>query len=76
MKRIYIIITLLYVLFIQAISGQEKKWTLEDCITYAVKNNIAIQRQKLLTQSRQADLLASRMSPSSKSGCSITTSAS
>jgi outer membrane protein len=38
-----------------------KKWTLEDCINYAVTNNIGLQRQRLLTQSTEADLLASRM---------------
>jgi outer membrane protein len=62
MKRILIIISLLLVLFVQSISGQVKKWTLEDCIKYAVTNNIGLQRQKLITQSRQADLLTSRMS--------------
>jgi outer membrane protein len=61
MKRIYFIITLLFVLCFQDISAQVKKWTLEDCIDYAVKNNIGLQRQKLTTQSREADLLASRM---------------
>jgi len=61
MKRIYLIISLLIVLCFQKISGQEKKWTLEDCINYAVTNNIGLQRQRLLTQSKEADLLASRM---------------
>jgi outer membrane protein len=61
MKRIYLVISLLIVLCFQKISGQEKKWTLEDCINYAVTNNIGLQRQRLLTQSKEADLLASRM---------------
>ena len=61
MKRIYIIISLLSVLFIQAISGQVKKWTLEDCIKYAVTNNIGLQRQKLQTELKRTDLLVSRM---------------
>ena len=43
------------------ISAQVKKWTLEDCINYAVTNNIGLQRQRLLTESKEVDLLASRM---------------
>jgi outer membrane protein len=61
MKRIYLIISLLIVLCLTEISAQEKKWTLEDCIRYAVENNIGLQRQKLLTQAKQTDLLVSRM---------------
>jgi outer membrane protein len=61
MKRTYLIISLLIVLCFQEISAQVKKWTLEDCINYAVTNNIGLQRQRLLTLSKEADLLASRM---------------
>lgn len=61
MKRIYLIISLLIVLCFEKISAQVKKWTLEDCINYAVTNNIGLQRQKLITQSKQADLVTSRM---------------
>jgi outer membrane protein len=61
MKRIHLIISLLLVLYFNEISAQDKKWTLEDCIRYAVENNIGLQRQKLLTESKQTDLLVSRM---------------
>jgi len=61
MKRIYLTISLLIVLCFQEISAQVKKWTLEDCINYAVTNNIGLQRQKLITKSKQADLVTSRM---------------
>ena len=73
MKRIYIIISLLSVLFIQAISGQVKKWTLEDCIKYAVTNNIGLQRQKLQTELKRTDLLVSRMNllPNLNAGSNI-----
>jgi len=37
------------------------KWTLEDCINYAVENNIGLKRQKLLTESAESDLLKSKM---------------
>ena len=42
-------------------SGQIKKWTLEDCINYAVTNNIGLKRQKLQTETYEANLLKSRM---------------
>ena len=61
MKRIYLIISLLLVLSFQTISAQEKKWTLEDCINYAVANNINLQRQILQTQSAKVNLLKSKM---------------
>jgi outer membrane protein len=61
MKRIYFIISLLLVICFQEVSAQVKKWTLEDCINYAVTNNIGLQRQRLLTQSKETDLLESRM---------------
>ena len=49
------------ILCFQELSAQGKKWTLEECINYAVTNNIGLQRQRLLTQSTEADLVASRM---------------
>ena len=61
MKKISLIISLLLVFCFQEISAQVKKWTLEDCINYAVTNNIGLQRQRLLTLSTKEDLLTSRM---------------
>src|ERR1035437_4862302 len=61
MKRIYFIISLLIVLCFEEINAQVKKWTLEDCINYAITNNIGLQRQRLLTQSKEVDLLTSTM---------------
>ncbi len=61
MKRIYLIITLLIILCFQEISAQEKKWTLEDCISYAVTNNIGLQRQRLQTETAEVNLFKSRM---------------
>jgi outer membrane protein len=61
MKRISLIITLLLVISFQELPAQVKKWTLEDCINYAITNNIGLQRQKLLTESKKTDLLVSRM---------------
>jgi len=41
--------------------AQAKKWTLEDCITYAVTNNIGLQRQRLQTDISEVNLTKSRM---------------
>lgn len=61
MKRIKSIFILLFALGYSPSSGQEvKSWTLQDCIDYAVENNIGLQRQKLLTESTEADLLKAR----------------
>jgi outer membrane protein len=61
MKRIIWNVTLVLILCFQNISAQEKKWTLEDCITYAVSNNIGLQRQRLQTESAEANYLKSKM---------------
>lgn len=61
MKINFSILTLIF-LFCSGITlAQEKKWTLNDCITYAVTNNIALQRQKLQTQTAEVNLMKSRM---------------
>lgn len=36
-------------------------WTLDDCINYAVENNIGLKRQRLQTETYQADLVKSKM---------------
>ncbi len=46
---------------VQQVSSQEKQWTLEDCINYAIANNIGLQRQKLQTKAAEVDLLKSKM---------------
>lgn len=40
----------LFLFFIVSVFGQEKKWTLKDCIEHAVKNNISIQQSALDSQ--------------------------
>jgi outer membrane protein len=61
MKKIILIILTFYIAISFNISGQEKLWTLEDCINYAVSNNIGLQRQVLQTETSQANLLKSKM---------------
>ncbi len=41
--------------------GQEKQWTLEDCITYAVTNNLDLKRQMLQTENAEMNFLKSKM---------------
>jgi len=60
MKRNVLIIILLSMLSVHE-SGAQKKWTLMDCITYAVSNNIQLQRQRLLTENEKVNLLKSKM---------------
>jgi outer membrane protein len=61
MKKIIWIITLLMISGFLEISAQVKKWTLEECVSYAVANNIGLQRQKLQTENNEVDLLKSKM---------------
>jgi outer membrane protein len=61
MKKIFWIMTVLMIPGFLELSAQVKQWTLEDCINYAVANNIGLQRQKLQTKSAEVDLLKSRM---------------
>jgi outer membrane protein len=61
MKKIIWIGILLMILGIHEVSSQAKKWTLEECINYAVANNIGLQRQRLQTKSAEVDLLKSKM---------------
>ncbi|MGE5421444.1 MAG: TolC family protein [Chloroflexota bacterium] len=61
MKRYILIPALLLIFTCAATNAQGKKWTLEDCINYAVTNNISLQRQSLQTEMVRADLLQSKM---------------
>jgi outer membrane protein len=59
-----IVISLLFIVSI-VISGnvaaQQKIWALEDCINYAIENNIQIKQSELATKSMEADLLQSKL---------------
>jgi outer membrane protein len=62
MKRIIVLIILHSIISSGETTAQEvKKWTLQDCINYAVENNIGLQRQMLQTESGETDLLKARM---------------
>ncbi|HCC70283.1 MAG TPA: hypothetical protein DEQ09_03910 [Bacteroidales bacterium] len=44
----------------QLLSGQDK-WTLEECLSYAEENNIALKRSKVTTDKRKSDLLTRKL---------------
>jgi outer membrane protein len=62
MNRIFGILILYLIAGAGINTAQEaKKWTLQDCINYAVEKNIGLQRQMLQTESAEADLLQAKM---------------
>ncbi len=61
MKRTFWAGIVFLILICQKTPAQVKKWTLEDCISYAVTNNIGLKRQRLQTETSQASLLKSKM---------------
>ena len=61
MKKIIWITILLISLGFREVLSQGKKWTLEECINYAITNNIDLQRQRLQTKSAEVDLVKSKM---------------
>ena len=73
MKKILSILSLLIIFCFQDINAQVKKWTLEDCINYAVTNNIGLKRQRLLTETDQVNLLTSKLNvlPSVNAGSDL-----
>jgi outer membrane protein len=62
MKRVVWLIIINLILCNSGISAQEvKKWTLQDCIDYAVERNIGLQRQMLVTESAEVDFLKAKL---------------
>jgi outer membrane protein len=62
MKKTLLIFVLIFIICQYRSSGQvTDKWTLQDCINYAVENNIGLQRQMLQTESGKADLMRAKM---------------
>ena len=61
MERNKFIIVLLLVFCFREVPAQVKQWTLEDCINYAVSNNIGLKRQKLQTEVADVNLIKSEL---------------
>lgn len=67
MKRIILIILTIIGVFAATVQAQDstarqlpQQWTLQDCINYALKNNISVNTLRLSAQSSQQDLLQSK----------------
>ncbi|HUW92337.1 MAG TPA: TolC family protein [Bacteroidales bacterium] len=61
MKKLISLVILLVFLAPHDLSAQVKRWTLEDCINYALTNNIGLQRQGLQTETAEVNLLKTKM---------------
>ncbi len=62
MKRKTLVLILLFVLFIiQPLKGQEKTWSLDDCISYALENNITLKRERLTAETSKNNYLNSKL---------------
>ena len=55
MKKITCTISFLLFVFSLTLNAQSKKWSLEDCVTYALENNISIQQTELDSQTAIID---------------------
>jgi len=60
-KTLRALITTAILFSFLAASSQEKEWTLEECITYALDNNIDIKKQVLNVDNQEAQLLQSKL---------------
>ena len=61
MKRVIFILIIAGIAMTDEVVAQEKKWTLGDCVTYAVENNIELRRQRLQTETSEVNLLKSKL---------------
>ncbi|MFC2080038.1 TolC family protein [Bacteroidota bacterium] len=60
MKRLFIVTAVLLGLSVISFS-QEKSWSLDDCISYALENNISLKRQELNTEINKKDFTQSKL---------------
>lgn len=56
MKKIFLLFFNLLFLASTIVSGQNKKWTLQECIVYALENNIQIKQQVIQTELQKNSL--------------------
>jgi len=71
-RRLIPIVFVFSILFSFQSSGQQKKWSLEECITYAIKNNIQVKQQELNAEFNKNTLFQSKLNvlPTFNSGAS------
>jgi outer membrane protein len=61
MKRVIFILIIAGIAMTDEVVAQEKKWTLGDCVTYAIENNIELRRQRLQTETSEVNLLKTKL---------------
>ncbi len=61
MKSIRLIIITALTITLSSASNAQKVWTLEDCINYAIENNITVKRQELTAESAERNYFQSKM---------------
>jgi len=54
------IVTILAFVFFITINAQDKKWTLQECVNYALDNNITIKQNKLNIEISQENVISSK----------------
>lgn len=54
------IVSILAFMFIITVSAQDKKWTLVECVNYALENNITIKQNKLNVAINEENLVSSK----------------
>lgn len=59
-KKLFITAFISIIISVQAIQARQK-WTLEDCISYALSNNIGLKRQQLQSEIDRANLTKAEM---------------
>jgi len=63
MKRKSLFLGFILLLGAVTVTAQQKAWTLEECITHALQNNIRIKQQEIMTQYQQTALEQSKLNP-------------
>jgi len=61
MKRKYLFISIILLFSPLVLSAQQKLWTLEECISHALENNIQIKQQKIMTDYQVSTLEQSKL---------------
>lgn len=54
------IVTILAVVFFMTLQAQDKKWSLQECVDYALENNISIKQQELNSELVAENVLTAR----------------
>jgi outer membrane protein len=61
MKRIHIILSISLLVSSTILTAQKKEWSLEECVSYALENNIQIKQQDIQTQYQKNALDLSKL---------------